>query len=96
MFLSIIKEAADNGQEKVLILDDVLQSVDSSIRLMFVDFLLKSFRDWQLIFSIHDRLFLNQLKTIFRRHNHEFSEVEILKWDFENGPFLIKKDTEKG
>lgn len=95
VFLSIIKEAADNGQEKVLILDDVLQSVDSSIRLMFVDFLLKSFKDWQLIFSIHDRLFLNQLKTIFRRHNHEFSEVEILKWDFENGPFIIKKDTEK-
>ena len=95
VFLSIIKEAAENGQEKVLILDDVLQSVDSSIRLMFVDFLLKNFRDWQLIFSIHDRLFLNQLKTVFRRHNHEFSEVEILKWDFENGPFIIKKDTEK-
>jgi hypothetical protein len=62
---------------------------------MFVDFLIKSFKDWQLIFSVHDRLFLNQLKTIFRRFNHEFSEIEILKWDFENGPFIIKKDTEK-
>jgi hypothetical protein len=95
VFLSIIKEAADNGQEKILILDDVLQSVDSSIRLMFMDFLLKNFSNWQLIFSIHDRLFLNQIRTIFRRHNHEFLEAEILKWDFENGPFILKKDTEK-
>lgn len=95
VFLSIIKEAAKKGQEKVLILDDVLQSVDSSIRLMFVDFLLKNYADWQLVFSIHDRLFLNQLKTIFKRYNHEFVEIEILKWDFENGPFIIKKDTEK-
>ncbi|MGN6802960.1 MAG: ATP-binding protein [Ginsengibacter sp.] len=94
VFLSIIQEAAKNGQEKVLILDDVLQSVDSTIRLMFVDFLLKTYPDWQLIFSVHDRLFLNQLKTIFRRYSHDFVEIEILKWDFENGPFIIKKDTE--
>ena len=95
VFLSIIKEAAENGQEKLLVLDDVLQSVDSTIRLMFVDFLLKNFSDWQLVFSIHDRLFLNQLKSLFRRYNHEFTEVEILKWDFENGPFILKRETEK-
>ncbi len=94
VFLSIIKEASIRGQEKFLILDDVLQSVDSSIRLMFVDFLLKNFGDWQLVFSIHDRLFLNQLRTIFRRYNHEFVEIEIVKWDFENGPFVIRKDVE--
>jgi hypothetical protein len=95
VFLSIIKEASENGQEKVLVLDDVLQSVDSSIRLMFVDFLLKNFSKWQLIFSIHDRLFLNQLKSIFRRHSHEFCEIEILKWDFDNGPFILKKEIGK-
>src|SRR5690606_19975262 len=43
LYSSIIKEAEKYGQAKVLILDDVLQSVDSIIRINFIEYLLKSF-----------------------------------------------------
>jgi len=40
-FISVIKESAARGQAKLIILDDVLQSVDSVIRVSFISFLLK-------------------------------------------------------
>jgi hypothetical protein len=88
IFLSFLKESAKFGQSKLLILDDVLQSVDSTIRLSFADFLLKEFADWQLIISAHDRLWLNQLRNIFRQNNHLYVEKEIIRWEFSNGPIL--------
>lgn len=88
IFLAFLKESTKFGQSKLLILDDVLQSVDSTIRLSFADFLLKEFHDWQLIISAHDRLWLNQLRSLFRQNNHRFNEKEIIRWDFSDGPIL--------
>ncbi len=85
LYSSIIKEAEKYGQAKVLILDDVLQSVDSIIRINFIEYLLKNFKDWQIIITTHDRLWLNQLRSSFRRNNHNFKEIEIFKWDFLSG-----------
>lgn len=89
IFLSIIKEAANQGQEKVLVLDDVLQSVDATIRHKFFDFFLSSFKEWQLILTVHDRLFRDQIRLLFKKHNVDLNEIEILKWDFESGPQII-------
>lgn len=41
LFLSLAKEAASRGQVKVLILDDVLQSVDATIRVAIANYILK-------------------------------------------------------
>jgi AAA domain len=94
VFLSLAKEAAEKGQARFLILDDVLQSVDSTIRVSIVDYLLKEFSDWQLIFTVHDRLWRSQLCDLFRRNGHEFIESEIVRWNFNNGPtvFNTSKD----
>lgn len=89
VFLSLAKEAAEKTQAKFLILDDVLQSVDSTIRVSIVDYLLKEFSDWQLIFTVHDRLWRSQLCDLFRRNNHEFIESEIVRWNFDNGPTIF-------
>jgi len=89
VFLSLTKEAADKGQSKLLILDDVFQSVDSTIRVSIVDYILKEFDDWQLIFTAHDRLWKSQLSDSFRRNGHEFIESEITRWSFEGGPIIL-------
>lgn len=92
LYTSLIKESEKYGQAKLLVLDDVLQSVDSTIRLNFIDYLLKSFKDWQIIISAHDRLWLNQIRNAFSRNNHKFKEVEIFRWDFNDGPQIIEQD----
>jgi len=77
LFTSLIKESVKYGQSKLIILDDVLQSVDSTIRLNFIEYLLEEFSDWQIIITAHDRLWLNQLRSSFLRHHHSFKEFEI-------------------
>jgi hypothetical protein len=90
LYTSIIREAEKYGQAKILILDDVLQSVDSIIRVKFIEYLLANFEDWQVIITAHDRLWLNQLKTAFNRHSHIFKELEIFRWNFESGPQIFE------
>lgn len=90
LYVSIIMESSKSGQSKLLILDDVLQSVDSTIRLNYLDYLLTHFSDWQIIITAHDRLWLNQLRTTFQRHGHKFKEFEIRSWDFKFGPKLLE------
>lgn len=86
LYTSIIKESEKFGQSKILVLDDVLQSVDSTIRLNFIDYLLSNFKDWQIIITAHDRLWLNQIRSAFQRHQHKYKEIEIYRWNFDIGP----------
>jgi hypothetical protein len=85
-FAVVARRAAEQGQAKILILDDVFQSVDSTVRCGIVDYLLRDFKDWQLIFTVHDRLWFEQLRTSFRRHGHVVVERELRRWTFEGGP----------
>ncbi len=89
VFLSFALESAKRGQAKLLILDDVLQSVDASIRVLVTEYILEQFADWQLIFTVHDRLWLEQLRDLFRVKNHRFTEIEIARWHFETGPVVV-------
>lgn len=91
LYTSIIKESSKYGQSKLIILDDVLQSVDAVIRLNFIEYLLAAFKDWQIIITTHDRLWLNQLRSSFRRNNHTFKELEIFKWDFQSGLHIFEQ-----
>lgn len=84
-FLAVTKRAGDLGQARVLVLDDALQSVDASIRLDLMDFVLEEFRDWQLIITGHDRSWLNQLRRLYQAHNRRFSERAITRWSFDSG-----------
>jgi hypothetical protein len=92
LYTSIIKESNKYGQSKIIILDDVLQSVDSVIRISFIEYLLTNFKEWQIIISTHDRLWLNQLRSSFRRNNHLFKEIEIFKWDFQTGLNIFEQN----
>lgn len=91
LYVSIIRVGADKGQAKVFILDDVLQSVDTQIRAKFVNYILSELKEWQIIVTAHDRLWLNQLRYLFANNNHEFKEFQITNWDFENGPTVASQ-----
>lgn len=89
IYLSFAKEAAEKGQAKFLVLDDVLQSVDASIRLLVTEYIIQDFKDWQLVFTVHDRLWQEQLRALLRRLNHGFVEKEIVRWEPLTGPIII-------
>lgn len=87
-FLAVAKEATSRGQARILVLDDVLQSVDSGIRLGALGHLLREFKDWQLIMTVHDRLWLEQMRVLLAQHGRPFIEQHIQSWTFETGPQL--------
>ena len=87
-FMAFIEESAERGQSKFLILDDVLQSIDATIRVSFMSYLLKKFNDWQFIITVHDRLWQRQLTELFILNGQMFSNVTIAGWSFEDGPII--------
>ncbi|MGY6658541.1 AAA family ATPase [Amycolatopsis sp. TRM77291] len=98
-FTSVDKKAAERGQAKILILDDVLQSVDAAVRHAFMTYVLEFFADWQLIITAHDRLWRDQLRDLFGAHDHAVLGLEIRDWEFDTGPVFdppaadrLKKD----
>jgi len=86
LFIMLCQEAAEQGQAQVLVLDDVLQSVDSSIRMRVVEYLLEEMPEWQFMMTVHDRLWAETLRVMFRRFNHSYVEHEIVGWSFAEGP----------
>jgi hypothetical protein len=90
-FTSVAKRAALRGQAKILILDDVFQSVDSGIRADVMNYLLEDFDAWQLIITIHDRLWMENLRYLFRQKNHTFTEVHLRQWRYTDGPQLARQ-----
>lgn len=94
LHISLFRACASAGQAKFLILDDVLQSVDSVIRTRFVEYLLRELNDWQFVITCHDRLWLNQLKYMFQRSSHQFKEFNISRWNFMKGPTIVSRNHE--
>jgi hypothetical protein len=88
VFLSFAQEAASRGQSKVLVLDDVFQSVDASIRLSIAELVLQEFSGWQLLFTAHDRLWYEQLLHLFRQKGRTVIAREIVGWSFDVGPTI--------
>ena len=88
VFVTVAQAAADSGQARVMVLDDVFQSVDAPIRVATMDYLLEQLKGWQLILTAHDRLWREQLTTLLRRHSRPVASVEIVTWRFEHGPTI--------
>ena len=97
LYVSMIRVGAEKGQAKVLVLDDVLQSVDAAIRTRFMSYILREFSDWQLFITCHDRAWLNQLRHLFNNPEkggrHQFKEFDIVKWSFEGGPIIQENNS---
>lgn len=89
IYFEFIMYSQKLGQAKVLVLDDIFQSVDSTIRFRVMQYLVKRFSKWQLILITHDRLWKEQLTQLFRNHSKPLQQLEILQWSFDNGPQIV-------
>ncbi|WP_436531209.1 AAA family ATPase [Actinoplanes sp. HUAS TT8] len=87
-FLAVARASVERGQARVLALDDVFQSVDAGVRLGLMAHVLEQFADWQLIVTIHDQLWYQQLRSLMQKRGHDFTEHRLIDWTFRDGPRL--------
>lgn len=83
LFLSLHKFLAEN-KLNLIVLDDVVMSVDSEHRRKFCKILSTYFPDKQFIITTHDRVWANQLRTEHVVNNRNMYEFKW--WSIETGP----------
>jgi hypothetical protein len=59
------------GQKKLLVLDDVFQSVDSVHRVRSLEHVMRRLKGWQVIVSLHDRLWLELARAALQRNSRD-------------------------
>jgi hypothetical protein len=92
-FLALRKhEAERNGNFKVLLLDDVMHSVDAEHRTRVARLLRQEFSDHQIILATHDTYFYDALRKALG--NAGFSYQTISGWDIDRGPILGDPSTD--
>lgn len=79
-------EASKNPLFKVLVLDDVMHSVDAAHRVRIAKLIKDEFADHQVIITTHDDHFFAALRR--ELGNNGFSYQRINNWDLERGPVL--------
>lgn len=92
-FLAVRRhEAEKNPNFKLLILDDVLTSVDAAHR-QKISFLLKDkFADHQVIITTHDKFFYDLLKATLGSGSFQYAVIST--WDIERGPVFMNNYTD--
>jgi energy-coupling factor transporter ATP-binding protein EcfA2 len=85
IFLEMTKKAVEFGQAPVLILDDVFQSIDSGIRLKIIQNIFENLKGWQIIITVHDRLWKEQLIELLNINNIKIDVYEIFNWKSDIG-----------
>jgi len=86
IFLAFVKKF--NEGCPLVILDDVVTTIDASHRNKIAELLLKEFKDYQLVITTHDRIWYDQLIHFQRALNVQgnFINMEIIQWDVNTGP----------
>lgn len=77
LYLEIIKEISNAGNDRIIVLDDFITSLDAANRALIVSYIKETFTDFQLIILTHNASFFNLIK--FRIGNDANN-----KWDFFN------------
>lgn len=85
LFLAL-SEKLSNDLVDLIILDDVVMSVDSNHRRKLCDLLVKHFPKKQFLITTHDRVWANQLK--FNGVVGENGFIEFYDWNIDTGPYI--------
>lgn len=96
IFLAFAKEFQE--QFPVLILDDVVTTIDAQHRSRICDLLCDEFSDWQLVVTTHDRSWFEELKEASRVRGRSDKIVAryIPEWTREQGPVLLPYQSRVG
>jgi hypothetical protein len=81
----------------LLILDDVLTSIDAEYRVRFTELLLSEFKDYQLLLTTHNRIWFEHLRDIQARCgvSQQFTTKIIHRWSLAEGPDLREPQEER-
>lgn len=88
IFLAFAKEF--QGACHLLVLDDVVSSVDIQHRLRICDLLTNEFKDWQVVVTTHDQIWMEELwrNTISCDMVDNVVRQRIVRWSRTEGPVL--------
>jgi len=89
IFLAFVKKFNENCP--LIILDDVVTTIDSNHRERIAQLLLAEFAGNQLLITTHDGIWCEQLIATQRAYGYEgnFKNMVIIDWDKDRGPRII-------
>jgi len=81
----------------LLILDDVLTSVDAEHRVRFTEVLMNEFKDYQILLTTHDRIWFEHLRDIQVSCvvSQQFINRVIHGWNIDEGPDIREPQEER-
>lgn len=77
LFLAFIRRF--NPSLKLIVLDDVLTSIDAGHRLRVARLLIEEFGDYQIILTTHDEMWANELKIVMESAKGRKSRTKLLR-----------------
>jgi hypothetical protein len=86
VLVEIHVHCAELGQRKLLVLDDVFQSVDSVHRVRALDHILSRLRGWQVIVTLHDKLWFELARASMSSRGFSFLQLEVVHGGFGRVP----------
>jgi len=90
IFLAFVKHF--NKNFSLIILDDVIFSIDATHRNRVSDLIYKEFADYQFLITTHDYIWFEELQSAQRAFKVEnnFRNLKIIKWSLNEGPIIDK------
>lgn len=88
IFLAFAKKF--NSECNLIVLDDVVSTIDSQHRSRICELIFTEFKDYQLIITTHDGIWYEEICAYQRATNIQglCKNLEIIRWTQELGPFI--------
>lgn len=88
IFLAFVKKF--NTSIELIILDDVVTTIDSQHRMRICELIYENFKDKQIIITTHDNIWFEQLESYQNKYNirNKFLNLKIDSWTVDEGPKL--------
>lgn len=88
IFLAFNKQFNNLG---LMVLDDVLTTVDASHKEKIAKLLLEEFEDFQFIITAHNKTWVDELEDLCIEYGKDNVVYEIEDWSLEEGPVISKR-----
>ena len=88
IFLAFNKQFNNLG---LMVLDDVLTTVDTSHKEKIAKLLLEEFEDFQFIITAHNKIWVDELENLCIEYGKDNVVYEIEDWSLEGGPVISQR-----
>lgn len=88
IFLAFNKQFNNLG---LMVLDDVLTTVDDTHKEKIANLLLEEFEDFQFIITAHDKVWVDELEDLCAEYEKNNVVYEIEDWSLDDGPVISKR-----